>query len=313
MRYHANAALTLRQRRLVCELAARGVSHSELARRFGVHRRTIGRWAGRRELQDRSTAPHKHGRTVVDDAYRAAVIQARTDHPNHGPKRIAHDLRHRFPTANVATVWRILHTAGLSTRGPKKRIVRPIPVGRHRVQLDIQHLPAIKGGRGRAYKISVIHLRTRMKYSEMHTSMSSKRVGAVLERAMARLPPFHLVVTDNAMAFTMAYTAHPERKTTFERTVERLGLRHWRIARGSPWQNGFIERSNRTDNDECFSQQQFTSSEERQYIASLVGNALQHMSSASGLRWTDTLGCLSIRLSPSRRSALCANLMKQYT
>jgi len=96
--------------------------------------------------------------------------------------------------------------------------------------------------------------------------MSSKRVGAVLERAMARLPPFHLVVTDTAMAFTMAYTAHPERKTTFERTVERLGLRHWRIARGSPWQNGFIERSNRTDNDECFSHQQFTSSEERQYM-----------------------------------------------
>ena len=96
--------------------------------------------------------------------------------------------------------------------------------------------------------------------------MSSKRVSAVLERAIGRLPPFHLVVTDNAMTFTMEYTAHPERKTTFERTIERLGLRHWRIAKGSPWQNGIIERSNRTDNDECFSQQQFSSSEERCYV-----------------------------------------------
>jgi transposase InsO family protein len=112
----------------------------------------------------------------------------------------------------------------------------------------------------------VIHLRTRIKYSEIHTSLSSKRVAAVLERAVERLPPFHLVVTDNAMVFTMAYTAHPERKTTFERAIERLGLRHWRIAKWSPWQNGFIERSHRTDNDECFSQQQFTSSEERQYV-----------------------------------------------
>lgn len=148
----------------------------------------------------------------------------------------------------------------------KKRTARPIAVGHRRVQLDIQHLPAIKGGRGREYKISVIHLRTRIKYSEIHTTMSSKRVSAVLERAIERLPPFHLVVTDNAMSFTMAYTAHPERKTTFERTVERLGLRHWRIAKRSPWQNGFIERSNRTDNDECFSLQQFSSSEERCYI-----------------------------------------------
>jgi transposase InsO family protein len=105
-----------------------------------------------------------------------------------------------------------------------------------------------------------------MKYSEIHPSMSSKRVSTVLERSVARLPPFHLVVTDNAMTFTMAYTAHPERKTAFERTMERLGLRHWRIAKRCPWQNAFIERSNRTDNDECFSLQQFTSSEERQYV-----------------------------------------------
>ena len=139
-------------------------------------------------------------------------------------------------------------------------------VGRHRVQLDIQFLPAIKGGRGREYKISVIHLRTRMKYSEIHTSMSSKRLSAVLERSVARLPPFHLVVTDNAMVFTMAYSAHPHRKTAFERTVEQLGLRHWRIARGSPWQNAFIERSNRTDNDEFFHRHTFSCSEERQYL-----------------------------------------------
>ena len=48
------------------------------------------------------------------------------------------------------------------------------------------------------------------------------------------LPPYHLVVTSNAVVFTMVYTAYPKCKTTFERTVERLGLRHWRIAKRSP-------------------------------------------------------------------------------
>ena len=134
------------------------------------------------------------------------------------------------------------------------------------MQLDIQELPAIKGQRGREYKISLLHLRTRIKYSEIHHRIRSKRVAEVLERAIARLPPFHLVVTDNAMIFTMAYTAHPERQTAFERTIARLGLRHWRIACRSPWQNGIIERSNRTDNDECFHRQTFSSSEERQYV-----------------------------------------------
>jgi transposase len=120
MHYHANAALTHTQRRLVHELAEQGVSHAELARRFGVHRRTIARWAERSEMSDHTSAPKRHGRVVVDAAYRAAVIQTRSEHPHYGPKRIAYDLRARFPSANVATVWRILHTAGLSKRAPKK-------------------------------------------------------------------------------------------------------------------------------------------------------------------------------------------------
>jgi transposase InsO family protein len=131
--------------------------------------------------------------------------------------------------------------------------------------MDIQQLPALKGQRGCEYKIRVIQLRTRMKYSEMHPRASSTQVAAVLQRAVNRLPPFHLVVTDNAMVFTMAYTAPPDRRTTCERMVTRLGWRHGRIARRSPWQNGFIERSNRTDNDACFHQHTFRSAEERRY------------------------------------------------
>ena len=67
------------------------------------------------------------------------------------------------------------------------------------------------------------------------------------------------------MVFTMAYSAHPDRKTAFEQQVRVLGLRHFRIALRSPWQNGFIERSNRTDNEECFRVVPFGSSEERLY------------------------------------------------
>lgn len=120
MQYHAKAALTLTQRAQVQQLHQTGVSQAELARRFGVHRRTIQRWIGRTDLADRSSAPKQHGRQIVTDAYRQAVLAERHEHPNHGPKRIAFDLRHRFPSANVATVWRILKAAGLSQRTPKK-------------------------------------------------------------------------------------------------------------------------------------------------------------------------------------------------
>jgi transposase InsO family protein len=64
----------------------------------------------------------------------------------------------------------------------------------------------------------------------------------------------------------MKYTAHPERTTIFTKTVAASGGQHALIDKGKPWKNGFIERSNRTDNDEFFSQRHFTSSEERKYL-----------------------------------------------
>ena len=62
----------------------------------------------------------------------------------------------------------------------------------------------------------------------------------------------------------MPPSTHPHSRTAFQRTVQGLGLKHATIERGRPWQNGFIERSHRTDNEELFSQQRFSSSEERQ-------------------------------------------------
>jgi transposase InsO family protein len=44
------------------------------------------------------------------------------------------------------------------------------------------------------------------------------------------------------------------------------GSVHALIEKGTPWKNGFIERSHRTDNDEFFSEHHFSSSEERTYL-----------------------------------------------
>jgi transposase InsO family protein len=67
------------------------------------------------------------------------------------------------------------------------------------------------------------------------------------------------------MSFTMKYTAHPERKTTFTKAVESSGRIHALVEKGKPWRNGFIERSNRTDKQELFTQLRFSCSEERKY------------------------------------------------
>lgn len=81
----------------------------------------------------------------------------------------------------------------------------------------------------------------------------------------------------------MKYTAHPERKTRFTQTVESSGRIHALIAKGKPWRNGFIERSNRTDKDELFTQLRFANSEERRYQLKLWEMAYNHHRPHQGL------------------------------
>ena len=135
--------------------------------------------------------------------------------------------------------------------------------------MDVQFLPKLPQGKGFDYKISVIHLATRLKYSEIHDNQESATLAQVLVRAVARLPPFWVVFTDNHMVFTMKYTAHPTRLTAFDRQCQALGIAHALIPKGKPWRNGFIERSNRTDKAELFSQRRFADNEERRYYLCL--------------------------------------------
>lgn len=193
MKLHAQAALTLTQRRTVQRLhSEEKVSVRHLAQRFHVNPSTIQRWIRRDSPLDRSSAPLQP-RSVITPAYREAVVVYRKEHPHHGPIRIAYALRGEFPFADRGTVLPILQQEGL-TRPPcqTRKKAKPIPVGRHRIQMDIQQLPAVKGGRKFEYKISAIHLRTRLKYSEIHPNRKSVTVAGVLKRALDALPPFFL-------------------------------------------------------------------------------------------------------------------------
>jgi transposase InsO family protein len=63
----------------------------------------------------------------------------------------------------------------------------------------------------------------------------------------------------------MKLSAHPERRSAFQRLVYDLDLLHGTIQPGCPWQNAMIERSNRTDNEELFDRMRFEDSETRRY------------------------------------------------
>jgi transposase len=120
MRQHKNAALTPRQREEIqAAVAAKTLSQRALAGKYGVHLRTIVRWAHRPNGQEKPL-----GRPAPDPTaptpYAAAVVAYRHENPTHGPRRIAGELRAHFAQAHPFTIWKMLHRQGLSRRPPKK-------------------------------------------------------------------------------------------------------------------------------------------------------------------------------------------------
>lgn len=189
MKLHANAALTVAQRKQVKSLFENGLSVAELIARFNVHETTIRRWIKRDSPLDQPSPTR--AKRVVTDEYEQAIIEYRQRHPNHGAIRIALALESRFSFAGRGTVALILKKHGLTKKiAPRPKPKWKIPVGRHRLQCDIQELPAIKGQKGFEYKISFIHLRTRWKYSEIHADCKTETVAGVYQRALDNLPPF---------------------------------------------------------------------------------------------------------------------------
>lgn len=187
---HANASLTIPQRIEVKKLfEIEKVSVIKLSKRFCVGESTIRKWISRDSPADKSSAPHRRRQVVTDD-YRQAVIEYRRLFPSHGAKRIVFELKAQYAIANRGTTAIILQQNSLTRKSNRVKPKWQIPVGRHRLQCDVQQLPAIKGSRGFEYKISFIHLKTRYKYSEIHPDQKSETIAGVYQRALDNLPPF---------------------------------------------------------------------------------------------------------------------------
>lgn len=193
MKLHNNASLTVHQRKAVKELYASGLyTLDALAMRFSTTRKTIWKWAHRDEQSDRSSAPKSHWRSITPQ-FEQAVWAYRNNEAtrHHGAVRIAKELADAHACSNPSNVYLVLQRLKLTkARVAKPKSKKNIPVGKHRTQMDVQLLPAIEGSTGFEYKISIIHLSTRIKYSEIHDNCKTETIAKVYQNALDRLPPF---------------------------------------------------------------------------------------------------------------------------
>lgn len=270
---HRNARLTPRGRQLLVQrVRDQGMPVAHVAKAMGISRQCAHRWVRRFDeeglagLEDRSSRPHRSPRRT-DPRRERRVLAARRTH-RCGPAQLA-----RLSGVPQRTATRVLRRAGVprlfecdpmtgevirASRQSALRYERERPG--ELVHVDVKKLGKIPPGGGwRAngrgprpvskrrigydYVHSMVDDHSRFAYSEVLGDETGQTCAGFLRRAAAAFARAGIgrideVMTDNAKNYT--------RSTAFQTVLAELGATHVLIRPHCPWQNGKVERLNRT-------------------------------------------------------------------
>jgi transposase InsO family protein len=279
MSYSSNPLLPKARADAVRLLVLEQLPMAVAARRSGVHRTTLWRWHKQWLELNRTvqlTNDNRPRRTMNGQAvsqfrlsnctWRIPTKSSRPRHCKHAVSEAVVDriryYRQRYSRCAVivhayckregtlvslATVRRVLTRLGLTVKRRWKRGYRP-PVPRplaeapgDLVQTDTVHLydPVTKG---RTYLYTLVDVYSRWAYVEHHSYLSARLAAAVVRRGQSYAGfRFSVVQADNG----------PEYTSAFEDILKANGsaVRHSRVRR--PNDNAFVERFNRTIQEEC--------------------------------------------------------------
>ena len=289
---HANARLTPHGRLLIVQRHQQGWKPAHIAAAMGVSRKCVRTWVARYDaegkdgLVDRSSRPHTSP-TKTSAEVEAKVLAARGEH------RRGQDVL--GPQVGVAarTVSRILRRhdvpylsacdpmTGQVIRASKATAVRyererpgelvhldvkklgRIPDGggwRARGQTPVNHQSRLdKTPLGYDYVHALVDDHSRLAYCEALDDEKGITVAAFLTRAVAYFAAHGItierLITDNAFAYRHSHAV--------QKACADHGIRQKFIKPHCPWQNGKVERLNRTLATEWAYRQEFTSNQAR--------------------------------------------------
>jgi transposase InsO family protein len=288
---HRNARLTVHGRLLIVQRRQGGWKQAHIAAAMGISRKCVKYWLDRYEaegeagLETRSSRPHSMPTKTAPDV-EERVLAARAEHRD-GPDVLASKVG-----VPARTVSRILRRHGVpylrecdpmtgevirSSKATAVRYERDKPG--ELVHMDVKKLGKIPDGGGwRArgetrtnhqaritkkpigydYVHSLVDDHTRLAYSEILPDEKGPTCAAFLERAIAYFAAHGItrierLMTDNAWAYRWSL-----REVCATHQIKQKFIRPH-----CPWQNGKVERLNRTLATEWAYRQVFTSNDDR--------------------------------------------------
>ena len=287
---HSNARLTVHGRLLIVQRHQAGWKQAHIAAAMGVSRKCVKTWIDRYDaegtagLATRSSRPHTMPTRTSAETERK-VLAARSEH-RAGPEVLGPKLG--VPARTVSRILRRHSVAYLrdcdpitgelirSSKATAKRYERARPG--ELVHMDVKKLGKIPDGGGWKahgrqmgstnarkhtkvgydYVHSVIDDHSRLAYSEVLADEKGTTCAAFLERAIAYFAAHGIsgierLMTDNAWAY----------RYSLRDLCAAHGITQKFIKPHCPWQNGKVERLNRTLATEWAYRQVFTSNNER--------------------------------------------------
>lgn len=220
------------------------------SRRCGISRPTLRKWVTRYQqlglpgLQERSRRPLQCRPPKVNDQHRLWIAQLRKQRL--GSRRIQSELvRLHQVLLSTSTIHKILKQEGLGllkttrrSRKGTKPYQKAIPG--ERVQMDVCKIGP------KLYQFTAIDDCTRLKVIRLYPNKASRSTLLFLEHVMGEFPfPLQRLHTDRGEEF-MAYAV--------QQKLMELGIKFRPTKPRSPHLNGKVERRQRTELEEFYSQ-----------------------------------------------------------
>lgn len=238
---------------------------SKAAQKYGVSLSSVKRWSKRydgtwQSLSERSHRPHSHPKqhTLEEEAaIRAAFSKA---YLRYGWDGVYAELREAH--GYTRSFGGMYHAATRLGLGWGKKRKRPSRKARRypeaakpgeKVQIDVKEVPyhCLKGAAKRdgkhLYQWTAIDECTRLRFVYGYEEHTPENSVDFLERLLRAFPfPIRTVQTDNGTEFTYRFVSDKQ-LCPFEEALSAREIAHKLIPPRTPWHNGKVERSHRSD------------------------------------------------------------------
>ena len=262
-------------RKKVVEYAIKHNNNALAARRYHTSRQQVQRWRKKydgtiQSLANKSRRPHSHPNQHTEEELEL-IKQKLRYHGHEGHAQVYKKLLEAGYKRSFGSMSKQIRKMRQEPKPKKRKRKTPRKTTKTNypgelVQVDVKYVPleciGFESDVDRYYQITAIDVFTRKRYIKLvkeHSTYETAKFALELEKKLGF--KIKTIQTDNGKEFTNNAIDTPK-TSLFQKALKKLGIKHITTRPYSPWQNGHVERSHRTDNELFYDKKRFKSEEE---------------------------------------------------